>query len=577
MMKKRFFSMSIVLLSMLTLSEVEASKLDQAKSSSKSFVIKGGKVDNSGVGGFYPWEDKKSIKGLKFHAKEDFILKSVKLYNEKGHAGERVISLLDKKKRVIAKKKVFIKDGESRVVLNFKVPKGRAYRLLVDSYKGLYRNTDAKGFPYKIGKLAKIVNFHKGSNNYYFFYDWELIPVTARVTDKVKVNKPVKVKKQEPVQKISTRSANHKEYIPTEDLSKTDVYGNGKVITVSNADELEYAVANLSSQSTIILKDGLYRDIHVAFPKGVHHITIKGEHKNGAKILPLGSNDRSAFIFYNDESERNVNHHINFVDFDVIGSTDDNKQFLKNPASHRYGPSFIYMKNINFKNQWMGIFSSLHAHDWTVDSCSFENSQMSHAWYMMGWHMAVINSVFKNGSHDDLVIRGYYPSGELYDYYDDGDSDCRVNVFVENRTNRRGFLAKDDWTHLIRHNQFLSWDMKNPQRSEYNTHLGIAYGIYGGDGGCNAERVYLPPQNIEISDNLFDNRQEAQNAYIDAIMIDARAGINNKSLSSINGIVLKNNIFYPQKRQEKFISHDDDRLDINSIESIGNKIEYRGN
>ena len=553
---------------MLTFGVAHASAVSVSKSS-RVFALKGAKSDNSGAGGYYPWEDKDAVRGLKFHAKKDFILKSVKLYNEKDNAGERVFSLLDHKGRVIAEKKVFVPGGESRAVLDFRVPKGRGYRLVADIHRGLYRNTEVNGYPYKVGDLAKIVSSDRGSKRYYyFFYDWEVTPVSAEV--------PVTGEVKQPPRQPLPAAKDPKAYTPSVDLSKTDVYGNGKVVVVSNAAELENAVANLSSNSTVILKEGVYHDVHVAFPKGVHHVTIKGEHKRGAKIYPLGKDDEAAFMLYSDNSEKNINHHINFVDFEVIGSTDSDRQFLRNPASGRYGPAFVYMKNLRLNNLWMGIFSGVNAHDWTVDGCSFANSQMSHAWYMLGWHLAVINSKFKNGSHDDLAIRGYYPSGELYDYYDDGDTDCKVNLFVEKRTGRRGFLPKDDWTHLIRHNQFLSWNMQNPQRSNYNTHIAVAYGIYDGDSGCNAERVYLPPQNIEISDNIFDNRKEAQNAFIDAITIDAREGINNQNPASINGIVLNNNRFFPQKQEEKFIASEDETLDIASIQKRRNEILHEG-
>ena len=56
----------------------------------------------------------------------------------------------------------------------------------------------------------------------------------------------------------------------------------------------------------------------------------------------------------------------------------------------------------------------------------------------------------------------------------------------------------------------------------------------------------------------------------DAILIDAREGINNAHPASINGIRITDNIFKPQKSQEKFIAYEG-ALDIASIEQHGNQ------
>ena len=529
-----------------------------AVSPANSQILRGAKPDNSGAGGYYPWEDADAIRGLRFDAHKPFVLRSVRLYNEKGNSGYRRFSLLDSDGKVIASKKVFVHDGEQRVTLNLHIPKGKGWRLVADIHRGLYRNTNVDGYPYRIGDIVTIVSSDRGSKRYYyFFYDWEVVSDNASVTQPP-VKKPSKVTKA---------------YIPQTDFQKEDIYGNGQVVYVDSTEQLRNAIENLRSFTTVVLKDGRYPNVHTVFPKGVHHVTIKAAHKGAAVIEPAGKNDDSAFVLLSGDTPDEVNHHINFIGFTVKGA-DAQGQFLRNPSSRRYGPSFIYMKDLSLEGLWMGIFSGLHAHDWTVDRCLFSNSQMSHMWYMCGWHLSVINSEFRDGSHDYLAIRGYYPEGEVYDYYDDGDENCRTNIFVEKRKNRKGFLPRSEWTHLILNNRFLSWHMQNPQRSDYNTHVAIAYGLYEGDSVCNAERVYLPPQNIEISDNLFDNSDEAFRAHINAIKIDAREGINNDNPAAVNGIVIHNNRFNAQKEDEKFIETEDD-YDLTTIDLIGNKLLLR--
>ena len=257
----------------------------------------------------------------------------------------------------------------------------------------------------------------------------------------------------------------------------------------------------------------------------------------------------------------------------IKGDGDSKKQFVKSEGGSTYSVHHIYFSGLKIHGLWMGLYSGLHSHDWTVDSSEMYDSIWSHMWYMMGWHQAVINSKFYNGSHDIIAIRGYYPDGEKHTYIgDSNDTSCHGNVYVEDRTERQGFISTNDWTHLIQNNQFLAWNMETPQRSKWNAHLGIAYGNYGGDAVCGAENVYLPPQNIVIANNTFSNVGEHAEAHMDAILVDDRKGINNEDLASINGISIHDNEFSPVNNDETFIEPSQGNPQINTIDYSNNII-----
>jgi len=374
-----------------------------------------------------------------------------------------------------------------------------------------------------------------------------------------------------------------KAYVPGLDFTKDNVYAdiaNAKTVPVKNTSELHAAIKNLTSYTTIILEDGLYTAVNATFPNYVHDVTIKARNMHQAKIVPLGWDDYSAFKLSVCDEESVCVHHINFIGLEAKGEGNSNNayeaevynqnsdkliqafQFLKSPAGGKYNPSFIYFKNLKVHNMFQGIFSGVHAHDWTIDSCEMYNSEYSHMWYMMGWHQAVINSTFYNGSHDIIGIRGHYPLGETYTYIEDKDTTCHGNIYVKDRKAKNltaNLLSKDDWTHRIINNTFLSWKFTTPQRARGNTHIAIAYENYDSDAVCGNEQVYLPPQNIDISKNSFLNTGEHPDAVLYAIEIDARKGINNKAdLGSVNGISIYENYFKTAHDNEDFITSNDD-------------------
>ena len=377
-----------------------------------------------------------------------------------------------------------------------------------------------------------------------------------------------------------------KAYIPRLDFSKTDIYKNSQMIDVYNTTQLKSAIDLVEPFTTILLHSGDYSSFHKEFSKGKHHITIKAVDKD-VVIKPLGSEEGSAFTLPNVARESERVHDINFVGFKVKGikssAIKDRRQFIKavrgkwvdssgvlhdyGVENPKYGAYNIYIYDITMQDLYMGIYSGLYAHDWTVDNSLMQNSTWSHFWYMMGWHLSVINSTMQDATDDALSLRGHYPNGEEVAYIGTKTTECYGNVFVKDRGSRseeNGFLPKNEWTHLIKNNIFKRI---STIRSNENAYVGIGYGEYSKDAICNTEKIYMPPQNIEISDNIFINTKEDINAKNSAIYVDAWSGINNDTLASINGIKIFDNQFIKAKSDEVFIKGDD-------IEKLGKDDMY---
>ena len=530
-----------------------------------SNAIHGAKLDNSGSGEFYKWDDADAIRGLVFNANKEFLLKSVKVYNQKNQADTRVFSLYDNQNNIIDSVSVYVVEGESRVVLNMVIPKGDGYKLMADIHKGLYKNNNITGYPYQVGDVATIVSSDVGKKYYYFFYDWEV-----EVDGDLNFHPKPKQKPRPKLKVLKTKA-----FIPNLDFSKNDVYGNGNVITVKNSKELENVLSNAPSHTTIILEKGTYKNLNINIPKGTNFITIKG--KNGATLIPSGDNGNSAFVFLGANSPEDAVHDINFINLEIKGDG-GRKQFIHSGDDSTYSVYNVYLKNLDLHGLKMGIYSGLHSHDWTLDNSKLHDSTISHMWYMMGWHQAVINSTFYNGSHDQLAIRGYYPDGEKFTYIgDENDDSCHGNIYTKSRKNRSGFLAKNDWTHLIKNNKFLAWKRADNQRYKENSHIAIAYGLYADDPKCGAERVYLPPQNIEISNNTFTNKGEENSLKTDAILVNAWGDLESNNLASINGTKIIDNSFTKSQDSEKLIVFGDNsggiRPDISKIQTSNNTIK----
>jgi PKD repeat protein len=161
-------------------------------------ISTGGKTDKGDTGEYYIYEDPDAIWGLAFDAKSDFTLKSVKIYNQgSDYTGSRTFVVKDANGSTIATKDINVVDGEQRLDLNFTIPQGNGYRLLADNpKKGIWRDKTGTtlNFPYDIGGVASITSSvkHDGtvnSENYFFFYDWEITTGgTTCTSERIKVD-----------------------------------------------------------------------------------------------------------------------------------------------------------------------------------------------------------------------------------------------------------------------------------------------------------------------------------------------------------------------------------------------------
>lgn len=150
-----------------------------------------GKPDNSGAGGYY--NNPNYTHYLIFDCFRPVVLSSVKVYAN--GPGIRNIVLSNLNEDILAIKKVWVPNGESRVDLNFELPPANNYRLVCDSVANLFRNGSSGSaqlpYPYLLDSTLSIKgNSADNPAYYYYFYDWEItdaacvsrrIPVTATV------------------------------------------------------------------------------------------------------------------------------------------------------------------------------------------------------------------------------------------------------------------------------------------------------------------------------------------------------------------------------------------------------------
>ena len=163
----------------------------------------GGKLEKGAGGGYYEWSDDGARFGLQFNATANFILKSVKIYNgtssNGSYEGERTFSVINTTGDTVAQKTVNVVKGEQRIQLDMSISVGNGYKLLSDAKVGMWReNTGSFNYPYNIGDFVSIIgwaniNGAKGTDGYYFFYDWEIIAgqptcISNRVPVIAKVN-----------------------------------------------------------------------------------------------------------------------------------------------------------------------------------------------------------------------------------------------------------------------------------------------------------------------------------------------------------------------------------------------------
>ncbi|MEK7257668.1 MAG: S8 family serine peptidase, partial [Bacteroidota bacterium] len=113
--------------------------------------------------------------GLTFDVHENVTLKSVKVYTEA--TGLRQILLLDSAGVTLRQTiKNITLIGEARVELNWEIPPGKGYQIVLEGGKSLVINSSGAVFPYEID-AASITGTSdgQGANGvWYFFYDWEI-------------------------------------------------------------------------------------------------------------------------------------------------------------------------------------------------------------------------------------------------------------------------------------------------------------------------------------------------------------------------------------------------------------------
>jgi hypothetical protein len=564
---------------------VENIKIDNTLSK----IEKGAKIDNSGEGGYYEWDDAAAIRGLRFNALSDFTLKSVKVYNQKGQASTRTFTVKTSYGTVVADTTLYVPEGESRLELDMDIPKGEGYTLWADVHKGLFRNSSGMIYPYKIGDAVEITESDLGKDNYYFFYDWEIYTGgTQCVSSRVKVEAKVLEKPNtDTVISLSdypfigqgygelTRPSNpapgiYLPYVPvlnninTVDVLYVSPTGTGGGLTESDPASLSSLMTSGAKVKgkTIVALDGTYNlSVYI---KELENVNIIAKNKWKAKITggegnPNITADEGSFISIHD---------ISIIGFEAVGNNGvyaSNSFFKVDKCVAGYSVYNIYLSNMKFHEYGLTLIGGLHSHDWTVDKSVHYNSSLSYLWYSLGYHHSVINSIMYNNTWYSIALRGCYPLEESY------SSGSSSNVRIGDRTTH--FLTDNDWTHLIVNNTFGSND-KNPpiyngvQREPAGHHITIFYNIPPDEGEYISEDVYFPMKNVLIANNVFVGQDRDKKR---AIVLSADRGVNdpNKTnVASVNGLRIVGN--YTDK--DKVLDSTSISTDISSIDLSKNTI-----
>ncbi|MEM0991724.1 MAG: S8 family serine peptidase [Bacteroidota bacterium] len=112
--------------------------------------------------------------GLRFSALQPFTLKTVKVFAEQ--RGGRIIKLLDQDDNQITQKVVSINPGESVIELDFDIPRGEDYRLVLSAGRPLMHSRNRLRFPYTIENTVVIRSAADPTTTirYLYFYDWAI-------------------------------------------------------------------------------------------------------------------------------------------------------------------------------------------------------------------------------------------------------------------------------------------------------------------------------------------------------------------------------------------------------------------
>ena len=135
---------------------------------------------------------------LQFDAVSDITLQTVKVYSST--TGNRTFILQDRASTQLRSQTINIPSiGANVITLNWNIPAGDGYKLLISGTPNLYYNTSGVTYPYLVSGVCKITGSYSGHSNYPFFYDLVVkspdlvaksgrVPVTATVTSTITVN-----------------------------------------------------------------------------------------------------------------------------------------------------------------------------------------------------------------------------------------------------------------------------------------------------------------------------------------------------------------------------------------------------
>lgn len=134
--------------------------------------------------------------GLYFNALSD--LKIISVVVNAQTSSSRTITVYNSSNVQVATVTKTVPAGVSRVVVNFDIPQGNAYRITISATTGMYRKESGGTYSYSIPNLVEI--YGNTANNlayYYWFYDWQVqakgcssgrIPVQAIISTAVPEN-----------------------------------------------------------------------------------------------------------------------------------------------------------------------------------------------------------------------------------------------------------------------------------------------------------------------------------------------------------------------------------------------------
>ena len=151
-----------------------------------------GPASNSIGSGAYQTSAPSNTWYLQFDAVSDITLQTVKVYAST--TGNRTFILQDRASTQLKSQTINIPStGSNIITLNWNIPAGDGYKMLVSGTPNLYYNTTGVSYPYLVPGICRITGSYSGHSNYTFFYDLvvkspDLVAKSGRVPVNVTVN-----------------------------------------------------------------------------------------------------------------------------------------------------------------------------------------------------------------------------------------------------------------------------------------------------------------------------------------------------------------------------------------------------